>query len=280
MRRWIAAMAVVLTVPAVIAGLDTTANAQATPAGPVDALKRLLVENRGVRMSKVLTGTQEILGERKHFWADGVAEFGKGKIAAIDMTYRSDFFKGMPTVRKITFEGREYARDRGLPNGKHWLVSEDEEIRPLLDAHWTKIADPVMLKAVLATTETKRPAGVYDGTRTTLYQGAITLGELYRASPGFSFDLEEKPTAKEAKAGISWRLWLGEDQLVRRARGSWTEPFSRSHDATFSYVVDVRLTGWGAKTDITPPPADDLMPIGDLANASEETPLPLNPAAG
>ncbi|WP_433361420.1 hypothetical protein [Streptosporangium sp. CA-115845] len=263
MRRWIAAPAVMLVVPMVVAGLGITANAQVAPADPIDALKRQLVENRGVKMSKVHTSTYTTDGEKEHFWTEAVAEFGKGKITAIDMTYDSDRRNWTDPIRQIIFEGRQYVHHTPLPNGKSWLLSEDNEIRPVLGADWIKLADPVMLKTVLATTKVKRPAGIYDGTHTTLYQGTITLGQLYKASPGFPFGLVVKPTKKEAKAKISWRLWLGEDQLVRRAWGSWSEPFAENGDVHVSYVVDARLTGWGAETDIAAPPADDVVTPAD-----------------
>ncbi len=269
-------MAVTLAIPTLITGFDTTANAQVTLAGPVDALKRRFVENRGVKMAEVFTVTRWD-GEKLNFWTKGAAEFGEGGITATDMTFRSDFKLFGGPVRQIVFEGRKYVRDRALPEGKSWLLYKDKGFHPVLDAYWIKLADPVMLKAVLATTEAKRPAGVYDGTRTTLYQGTITLGELYRASTEPPVMIEEKPTGQEAKIEISWRLWLGEDQLVRRAWGSWSEPRRKTRR---SYVLDARLTGWGARTDITPPAADSVMTPDNLTKAPEETPIPLDPAAG
>jgi hypothetical protein len=158
----------------------------------------------------------------------------------------------------ITVQGRRYVQTKALPKGKSWLRYEDKKTHPLLDGVWIKIADPVMLKAVLATTEDKRSSGVYDGTRTTLYQGTITLGELRKASsPTFPLGLEERPTRKEAKVKVSWQLWLGEDQLVRRTWASWTD--------VHSYVVDAHLTNWGTQTDITPPPANEVMTPEDIA---------------
>ncbi|MEV8631166.1 hypothetical protein AB0395_05860 [Streptosporangium sp. NPDC051023] len=256
MRKKIAALAVALIVPLVAAGFGSTANAQVTSASPVDALKHQFIDNHGVKMSKVLTVTRRD-GEKLNMWVKGVAEFGKGGITATDLTFRSDLalFKG--PVRQILFEGRKYVREGALPNGKSWFLSKDKKIHPVLDADWIKLADPVMLKAVLATTATKRPAGVYDGTRTTLYQGTIALGELYRASPEPPVLLEEKPTGQEARIEISWRLWLGEDQLVRRARASWSEPY---RDARRWYVADARLTDWDAPTDITPLPSTTWRP--------------------
>jgi hypothetical protein len=82
---------------------------------------------------------------------------------------------------------------------------------------------------VLATTTAKRPAGVYDGTRTTLYEGRITIGELYKLNPRLQVDYFEKPTglyASYTKLPVKWRLWLGSDQLVRRCQTRYDEPES------------------------------------------------------
>ncbi|MFF5247179.1 hypothetical protein ACFY3V_23060 [Streptosporangium sp. NPDC000095] len=275
MRRWIAASAVMLVVP-MVAGFGTTAGAQGAPVDPIDALKRRLVENRGVKMSMVRTVTEE-QKDKDYVWTKAVAEFGKGKIVAVDMTHDSDRIKRVDPVRQIIFEGRQYIQNDYLPDGKSWFLNEDDEVRPELDAGWIKLADPAMLKAVLATTKVKRPAGVYDGTRTTLYQGTMTVGQLSKASQGFPFGLVVMLTEKEAKAKMSWRLWLGEDQLVRRAWGSWSQPFSKNGGVPVSSVVDARLTGWGAETDIAAPSADDV--IDPSHWSMPETSVPLNPAA-
>ncbi|MEU0480566.1 hypothetical protein ABZ260_15425 [Streptosporangium sp. NPDC006013] len=276
MRRWVAASTVMLVVP-MVAGFGTTVDAQGAPADPIDALKRQLVENRGVKMSKVRTTTEE-KKDKDYVWTKAVAEFGKGKIVAVDMAHDSDRIKRIDPVRQIIFEGRQYIQNDYIPDGKSWLLNENNEVRPELDAGWIKLADPAMLKAVLATTKVKRPAGVYDGTRTTLYQGTMTVGQLSKASHGFPFGLVVMLTEEEAKAKMSWRLWLGEDQLVRRAWGSWSQPFSKNGGVPVSSVVDARLTGWGAETDIAAPSADDVWTPSDWS--MPETSVPLNPAAG
>lgn len=270
MRRWIATMAITLALSPVVAGFGTTAHARIAPLDPVSALKRQLVENRGVKISNVHTTTVE--GETLKFWEKGVAEFGKGKIIATDITYDSELRES--PARVITFAGRSYRKDKALVKVKGWLLSEGKEIRPALKASWIEIANPVVLKAVLATTEVKRPAGVYDGTRTTLYQGTITFGELCKASLDFPFSLDDKPRGADAKIKVAWQLWLGEDQLVRRALGTWSRTPQGRDEPTYSYFRDTRVTGWGAKTHITPPPADEVVTLEDLAKPSPEDTSP------
>jgi hypothetical protein len=158
--------------------------------------------------------------------------------------------------RHIIFEGLAYTR-KGffeLPKGKEWLLVEDKKVRPRVLCGRIDVFDPKVLRAVLATASVKAPGPVYDGTPTTAYRGTITLGELYRLSPA-AFDTE--PTGTYVRAKVSWRLWLGRDQLVRGAWSSWTQRFLTLPEE-ISTVVDLRLAGWGTKTRITPPPAEKV----------------------
>ncbi|MGV9775852.1 hypothetical protein [Streptosporangium sp. NPDC003464] len=259
MRRWIATIAVAVTASVAVTGLGTAVDAQTTPAGPVDALRRQLVENRGVTMAEVTTWWRE--GERNSFRQKTRAEFGKGTVTATDVRDVAGSNVPEPPARFLTFKGRTYCQGWicPAPEGKTWvLFYEDEETRPFLTAGGIDLGDPAALQAVLATTEANRPGGVYDGTRTTIHQGAITYAQLYKASPGFRDEYGGKPpTGRDAKVKISWRLWLGKDQLVRRVQASWNEWVANGANVRDFHVVDARLTGWGAELDIPAPSADE-----------------------
>ncbi|MGW0194192.1 hypothetical protein [Nonomuraea sp. NPDC003201] len=131
------------------------------------------------------------------------------------------------------------------------------------------LADPTTLRAVPATTTDKRPAGVYDGVRTTLYQGSITFAQLSKAKPGLRIGFRSKPTGRYGTWKVSRRLWIGGDRLVRRAWSSWREPNdsrdrSVSGDPYYAFVEDLRLSDWGMKVHIVPPPADETVPVEEL----------------
>jgi hypothetical protein len=248
-------MAVAVTVSVAVTGLGTAAHAQTTQAGPADALRRQLVETRGVTMSELTTWSE--VGDRVSYRKKIRAEFGKGKVTATDIrdVAAPDVPENPP--RFLTFKGRTYCQGWicPAPEGKTWvLLSKNEKTRPFLQSGGIDLADPAALKAVLATTETKRPGGVYDNTHTTIYQGTLAFSELYKVSPAFRAQHNGKPTGKYAKTELSWRLWLGEDQLVRRAQTSWPEQLGKR---SISNIVDARLTGWGAKTNIAFPSADE-----------------------
>ena len=218
MRRWTATMAVALTASVVVTGLGATADAQTAPVSPADALRLQLVENRGVTMSEVTTWWRS--GEKNSYRKKTFADFDGGTVAATDVRDVNEPDDPSSPYRYLTFKGQTYGQGGHsiVPEGKTWvLIFEDEETRPFLESGGIDLANPAALKAVLATTETKRPGGVYDGTRTTIHQGTITFAELYKVSPAFRDQHDGKPTGKYAKIKLSWRLWLGGDHLVRRS---------------------------------------------------------------
>lgn len=258
MRRWIATMAVA-TVSVAVTGLGTAADAQTGQISPADALRRQLVENRGVAMSEVTTWGRD--GEKNSSRRKTRTEFGKGTVTATDVRHIDRSDDSQPPVRFLTFTGRTYCQGWicPAPEGKTWvLFYEDEKTRPFLEPGGIDLGDPAALQAVLATTEAKRPGGVYDSTRTTIHQGTITYAQLYKASPAFRDHYGRKPpTGRNAKVKISWRLWLGKDQLVRRVQTTWTELVFNGTSVEGFHVIDARLTDWGAETDIPVPSADE-----------------------
>ncbi|MCF6467619.1 hypothetical protein FAF44_04225 [Nonomuraea sp. MG754425] len=195
------------------------------------------------------------------------AELGKGTVTATDIREIAGPGVPQPAPRYLTFKGRTYCQGWicPVPEGKSWvLLSENEKTRPFLQSGGIDLAHPGALKAVLATTESKHRGGAYDNTRTTVYQGTSTFGDLYKVSPAFRDQHDGTPTGKYAKTELSWQLWLGEDQLVRRVRTSWPEQLGKR---SISNVVDARLTGWGAKADIAAPSADETAGPDDWRNS-------------
>ncbi|MEU7003710.1 hypothetical protein [Nonomuraea sp. NPDC046570] len=114
----------------------------------------------------------------------------------------------------------------------------------------------MILKAVLATTRTRSPAGG----GTTRYEGTITLGQLAEVTPWLRSALRGVFDREDKKSKILWRLWIGKDQLVRRGWTSYTQPGPRGTDVNVHKVIDMRLTGWGGKVKIKTPPTAQVVP--------------------
>ncbi|GAA5088507.1 hypothetical protein HNP84_010370 [Thermocatellispora tengchongensis] len=319
MRRRIAVLAMALVAPALTTGVTATAaSAAATegtaaesaksaisaksansakPVKPVEALERHLVVGRGITVKDATRTYVNGKKSRIAATATGTLAFGGGKVTATDITTRTDLGDlkeleeefgdlgdfAAPT-RALTFKGRAYYSGgifaSFIPEGKKWALVEDKSILPVATTATVNPIEPGTLKAVLARASVKRPGGTYDGVRTTLYQGTITFAELYRVSPSFRAMVgQRKPTGKSAKVKISWRLWLGSDQLVRRSWSSWTASLVSTTTVETSYVTDTRFAGWGGRVRITPPPASQVATGDELTGEVPEMPIPLNPLA-
>lgn len=263
-------MAAVLIVAAstVTACPAVRADAVVDPAG---AIQRQLVPGHGVKI--VQHSRMYSFGS----WSAvkpvrGVVGFGKGKVVATDLKNPNLALAG---TRNICIGKRGYESyvkrdpDDPLPPGKTWVTYDWPPCRLFLKSGHVSLSDPATLRAVLATTTRKRPAGVYDGVRTSLYEGAITFAQLYKANPDMRIGFRSRPTGKYATWKVSWRLWIGPDQLVRRAWSSWRDPNdsldrSAGDEPYYAFVNDLRLSNWGMKVDIQPPPADETVAVEEL----------------
>lgn len=232
---------------------------------PVLATQRQLVAGHGVRITERHTFNDGGYSGWELFKpVTGIVGFGNGKVVATDLR---DYNLAKRGIRNICIGKRGYQYEpKGVSDGKRWVTYE-WPCKLALESGHIRLDDPATFKAVLATTASKRPAGIYDGTRTTLYQGTITFGQLYKADPSMRVGLGSKPNGKYADWKVSWRLWVGQDQLVRRAWSSWREPDIKNltrGQGWFGFIYDVRLSDWGMKADIKPPPADQTVANEDL----------------
>ncbi|WP_329090180.1 MULTISPECIES: hypothetical protein [unclassified Streptosporangium] len=285
MRRMIAALtgatAAALIVPTLVtvapASARTAPAAQAAAADPVSALKRHFRTHRGVK----LTENTKIVGEGKKNKTiftrrSGVLEFGKTGLVASDLTTRfdlpapSDELKGLFTPsRTISLKGVSYTSGgifaESMPEGKKWLRTRGDTVS-LVSAVQQIIStvEPGTLKATLAHTGAKRPGGTWDGTRTTVHSGTITLAELFKVSPAVRTMLTKKPTGRSATLPVTWKIYIGSDQLVRRVVSSYTESTQGLNSTELTYVNDTRYTGWGTKVTVKAPPADQVVEFDEL----------------
>ncbi|GHE34148.1 hypothetical protein GCM10017673_41350 [Streptosporangium violaceochromogenes] len=302
MRPTIATLAVVTTTalaaPALLTASPATA---ATPAvalapavasatDPVPALKRRFRAHRGVRLSEKtkLIGTA---GKPRSIFSrrSGVLEFGRAGVIASDLTStynlpdRDSELRGVfVPSRTVTVKGVSYTSGGifgdSLPEGKKWLrdtgggLSLVNPAQQLLNP-----LEPATLKAALAHTASRRPGGTWDGVRTVVHTGSITLGELYRISPALRAALGAKPSATSAALPVTWRLHIGPDGLIRRAVSSYTQTFRGLTSADLTYLNDSRYSSWGIRTAIKPPPAGQVADFDELkvGDAHDETPLPI-----
>ncbi|MBB2909560.1 hypothetical protein FHS43_000806 [Streptosporangium becharense] len=313
MRRTIAiltgATAAALVVPVLVAagpasarsagnarGTQNTQNTQdargtaGAATDPVSALKRHFRPHRGVRISentKIIGrgGKQRTILTRR----DGVLEFGTFGPVASDLTTKFTMptengeLKGLfAPSRTISLKGVTYtsggAYADAMPEGKKWLRTRGESVTLVGPVQQIiSIVEPATLKATLARTAAKRPGGTWDDTRTTVHSGTITLAELYRASPAIRTMLGRKPTGPSATLPVTWKIYLGSDRLVRRVVSSYTESTRGLNSTELTYVNDTRYTGWGMRSALTAPPADQVADFDELNIGADQAAQAQNP---
>ncbi|TXK42051.1 hypothetical protein [Nonomuraea sp. C10] len=266
MGRRTIGLALVLTASIPVIGPHAGA---VTRPDPVAALKRQLDGHGGVRASSVY---RIVWGPKKDHVtrrSRTVYRFGGGGIVALDLRHSKPSADG--ASRAVVFPARSYGwypdRPAHLPEGKSWIL-DTEKNELYLECGKIRLSDPATLRYVLSTTAAKRPAGVYDGRRTTLYEGSTTIGKLYKLNPRLWVGDFEKPTgryASYAKLPVKWRLWLGPDQLVRRCQTRYDEPEYPWNVTDRSLTTaDVRFSGWGDAIHIEPPPAEEVATRDEL----------------
>lgn len=265
MRLW--ALALTITSVAVIVPPSAPAEIRLNP---VAALRRQLASGNGVEFTNVTISTSWD-GEPLTFRRSGVHELARGEVIASEILDPKD---GKDPERFIVFPDRYYEqssfwRER-LPEGKTWGVITGKQSLALTCGNM-RLSDPATLAALLAGTRTKRPGGVYDGTRTILHEGVITLGEVAKVDPDLRIGADRRPTGAYAQARINWKLWIGQDQLVRRCHSSSWQPGILGSDELdpIQLVDDVHLSRWGHATDIRPPAADQVATTDELIDISE-----------
>ncbi|WP_043640085.1 hypothetical protein [Nonomuraea candida] len=245
---------------------------------PVAALRVQLESGDGVAFTSVTSTRVPERDKPMISRRSGVHELAHGKVVASD--YREDQ-DGTDPERTMAFPDRSYEQSTGwrryLPEGKNWVFEKTKD-PPVLTCGLIRLSNPATLKVMLAGARTKRPGGVYDGTRTTLHEGVITLGEVAQVDPGLRIGLDQRLTDAEARIRVDWKLWIGRDQLVHRCHASsWLLTFLGEDDFDPMHIVeDLRLSRWGHPADLKPPPADQAASLDQL-DSPEEAPVTPRP---
>ncbi|WP_345575654.1 hypothetical protein [Nonomuraea rosea] len=242
------------------------ASGAATDGDPVAAIQRQLVKGHGVRITEYSTfNSSPSSGWERFKPTKGVVGFGDGKVTATDLW---DLQVGVAGVRDICIGKRIWEHDPKdkLPNGKKWVTFKYPCVLRL-ETGYLRLDKPDVLAAVLATTTTTKALDTYDGSPTTLREGSISFRQLWNVRPelrdGFLKD-------ERADWTIDWRLWIGQDGLVRRAWSKWREPAGDKWKGVtngrswLGFVSDVRYSDWGMKLTIKSPPAAQTIAFNKL----------------
>jgi len=257
-----------LAVAALFAPVAVASPAHAKPTpDPLTALRKQFAAGGGVAYTSRTT-----LRNKRIATTTGAFRFGRSGLAASRLStgLRVDVpsLRENPLLEALPEEAVKIGRTAYIHNVE--LVLRHRERRP-----WAQVKDgpatglygvlgqlvnptePATLKTLLAQSRSKRPGGVVGGTRTTLYQGKVTIGRLYRVSPWLRDALLTKPTPRLAKTTIDWKLYVGADGLPRRVVSSWSP--AAFGVTTGRFTADSTFTRWGRKISIKPPADHEII---------------------
>ncbi|MEW9526934.1 hypothetical protein [Microbispora sp. NPDC049125] len=282
------AAAAVLVAPAVAspAHAQTSLQAQARSGDPVSALKKQFVPGRGVRFTS--TGKLSVAGTGITFKSKGAFAFGRAGVGASDITQKVNYggllgddesLQGLDDPTRMIVIGKTGYISGGiyasvLPDGKSWLrvpgVTPGSALQSL--GGFVNPTDWRSLKTVLGTTKAKGAGGVVNGAKTTLYRGAITLRQLIKANPALKDGIAALGT-DTGKVVVSWKVWVGSDQLVRRASTATKIKMKFEKTSVVFTVTDVTtFTGWGTKVSVKAPPKDQVASMSDIDGTVPDVP--------
>ncbi len=273
MRRLIAGLACVAAAALLAPAAATAAHAQPNTAGPnpLKALRKQFAANGGV---KYRSSTK--LKNQPVATATGAFRFGRSGVAASTLTTRlrvrpadlgDDALLAALPEHTIKIGNATYINSGlllgKLPAGRSWVEVNKGPATGLLGAFGQLInpTEPATLKTLLSGSRSRRPGGVVDGSKTTVYSGTVTIAKLYKVSPWLQGVLLAKPNAKLARTKIDWRLYVGADGLTRRVVSSWSPAAFGGVKGKFT--TDSRFTSWGRKVSIKPPADDEIVQIGE-----------------
>ncbi|MEV4167773.1 hypothetical protein [Nonomuraea sp. NPDC049709] len=184
---------------------------------------------------------------------------GKHRFAAKTGVYASDITEAFtvgdrdPEPFRMINIGRDtYTQnfwDR-LPKGKKWSHRRNAEgflwSQNLVDA-----LNPKFLQLISRSAEKVPTKDRYDGVPTARYDGSVEVGHLGSRQAGVYYG---KRTGDWAGGRITWKLWLGPDNLPRQFQAEIVyEPYGPDQRAD-TVRTNVLYKGWGTPVHITAPP--------------------------
>ncbi|SDH86649.1 hypothetical protein [Nonomuraea jiangxiensis] len=248
----------------------------AAPKDPVVAVKKQLVPGKGVKFTERIT---QIAGRSREIVtrSSGTLQFSKTGLAASDISGKfnfpatdqdeipegelGDMLKAITAPERTIRIGTTSYLSGGiwasmLPEGKTWFKAPNGPPAGITGVFGQpfNVAEVATLKTLL-----KGAKPVSGG-----YAGKIKRGDAWKASRWMRASLPVKPSAKEAKGVISWRLTVNSAGLPTRL----VSTFSLGDDVSVS--VDTRYTDWGSSVSIKPPAVGDTSRV--FSDGSDEVP--------
>ncbi|MEU8378892.1 hypothetical protein [Streptosporangium sp. NPDC048865] len=225
----------------------------------VKAIKKQFAKQSGVRFSvKRRGGPPPIRGMK----ASGAYRFRASGVYAADTTTITQDPEGTGRYRGISigrdFYSQAYVRSK---DGEYvWkspsAVGKWEAGRNFAGVVWGEDLingiNPGFLKLVASHGATSADGGTFEGVRTTLHSGTVTVPVLSERQAGMTFGTEEEYGTWSGP--ITWKLWVGPDDLPRRFHAIMRFTPQHGGGEVETMTMNIIYRGWGTPVRITAPP--------------------------
>ncbi|WP_062437012.1 hypothetical protein [Herbidospora daliensis] len=228
----------------------------AAPKDPVKAVRAMLLPGKGVTFTDVTDLVTLDDGGVAVQRRTGALMFGRGKIAASDITATwekgplGDSHNDGRTIRIGTVVYSSGGEFKGkLPKGKRWFKQAKNGMTGDANGWFSQVvnvAEPATLAALVK-------AGKRSGNN---YSGTITFARLAKVSPWFKATLP----IRWDKTVLTYKLTVGGNGLPQKlatsfpATGIWDSPSWEGR----TFKTETRYRGWGGKVSIKAPAANQV----------------------
>ncbi|MFI7232926.1 hypothetical protein ACIBO5_57945 [Nonomuraea angiospora] len=225
----------------------------------IKAIKKQFAKNSSVRFSVKRHGGPPATWDIK---ASGAYRFKASGVYAADTTTISQEGEGTGRSREISigreFYSQAYVRSK---DGKYtWkspsTVGKWTYGRNLAGVIWGEDLingiNPGFLKLGASHGATSTDGGTFEGVKTTLHSGTVTVPRLDERQAGMYFETEEEGDSSW-EGPITWKLWVGPDDLPRRFHAIIRFTHPEGGD-TYTMTMNIIYRGWGKPVRITAPP--------------------------
>ncbi|MFG2074987.1 hypothetical protein [Nonomuraea maritima] len=131
------------------------------------------------------------------------------------------------------------------------MVARVEPRRGHLGEDLVNGINPGFLRLVASHGATSADGGTFEGVKTTLHSGTVTVPKLGERQAGISFGTREEEYSW--RGPITWKLWVGQDNLPRRFHAIIRFTPTEGGDVK-TMTLNVIYRNWGKPVKITPPP--------------------------
>ncbi|KAB8196567.1 hypothetical protein FH608_007550 [Nonomuraea phyllanthi] len=256
-------MSVVLMVAGLLSVAFPAGTAHAAPESDsldavITAIKKQFAKKSSVRFSVKQRGGPPPAWDIKAY---GAYRFSTSGVYAADTTTISQETQGTGRSREISI-GREFY-SQAYVRSKHgeyvWkspsTVGKWSYGRNFAGVIWGEDLingiNPGFLELGASNGATSADGGTFEGVKTTLHSGTVTVPELGERQAGMTFGTEDEGGSWSGP--IAWKLWVGPDNLPRRFHAIMRFNESGGGD-TETMTMSIIYREWGTPVKITPPP--------------------------